>query len=171
MSSELSAPSLWAMALQRLVLFAAVLRALLLAPPEVGAQEATGREEILDYDVAIRVEADGWLQVTEVIRVRALGRQIQRGIYRDFPTTFPREGGLGRVEAPFEVVQVLRDGEPEPWVLQSVGGPARRGGIRVRIGNADVVLEPGEHTYTLTYRTLRWIQYGEDADRLYWNVT
>ena len=137
----------------------------------MAAQTAPEREEIVAYDVAIEVEPDGWLEITEEIRVRALGQQIRRGIYRDFPTSFPREGGLGRIEAPFEVVEVRRDGAPEPYVLQSVGGPASRGGIRVRIGDADVLLDPGVHTYRLTYRTIRWIRYGDDADDLYWNVT
>lgn len=142
----------------------------LLAAPRDTVAQHTAREEILSYDVAIRVEADGWMEVTEQIRVRALGEDIRRGIYRDFPTSFPRDGG-GRIEAPFEVVRVLLDGAPEPYVLQSVGGPAGRGGIRVRIGDPNVLVEHGVHTYTLTYRTIRWIQHGEDADRLYWNVT
>jgi hypothetical protein len=147
-------------------------------PASVAAQTAPdAREEILAYDVTIDVEADGWLEVTERIRVRALGDQIRRGIYRDVPTSFPREAGAGRITAPFEVTSVLRDGAPEPYVLQSVGGPARRGGIRVRIGDPDVFLDPGEHTYAITYRTLRWIQFGdkqgsgEARDALYWNVT
>jgi uncharacterized membrane protein YgcG len=133
-----------------------------------GAQE---REEILTYDVTVEVQADGWMEITEEIRVRALGQEIQRGIYRDFPTRFPRTSGFGRVTAPFEVVEVRRDGRPEPYALQSVGGPAGRGGVRVRIGDANVFLPSGEHTYTLTYLTNRWMIFGEDADQLYWNVT
>ena len=152
-----------------LVSIVAVLSAV---PGIAGAQEpTTGPEEILSYDVTIDVQEDGWLEITEEIRVRASGDRIQRGIYRDFPTTFPREAGAGRIEAPFEVVGVLRDGQPDPYVLQSVGGPARRGGIRVRIGDANTLLDPGEHSYAITYRTLRWIRYGEERDDLYWNVT
>jgi uncharacterized membrane protein YgcG len=137
----------------------------------LGQTGGPAREEILSYDVSIQVERDGWMEVTEEIRVRALGDVIRRGIYRDFPTSFPRQGGLGRIQAPFEVVRVLRDGRAEPHVLQSVGGPARRGGIRVRIGNANTLLEPGVYTYSLTYRTIRWIRHGETSDQLYWNVT
>lgn len=132
---------------------------------------ADGPEEILSYDVVIDVHDDGWLEITEEIQVRALGNRIRRGIYRDFPTTFPREARAGRIEAPFDVVDVRLDGAPEPYVLQSVGGPARRGGIRIRIGDADTRLDPGEYTYSITYRTLRWIRYGEERDELYWNVT
>lgn len=154
----------------RPILIAALL-ALSAAAPGRAQVPGGGPEEILSYDVAIDVQEDGWLEITEEIRVRALGDRIQRGIYRDFPTTFPREAGVGRIQAPFEVVEVLREGVPEAWVLQSAGGPARRGGVRVRIGDADTLLEPGEHTYALTYRTLRWIRYGDERDELYWNVT
>ena len=69
--------------------------------------------------------------VTEEITVRALGREIRRGIYRDFPTSFPRQIGLGRIEAPFSVHSVTRDGAAEPYSLQSTGGPAGRGGMRI----------------------------------------
>ena len=139
------------------------------APP--AAEEAPPREEILTYDVTVEVEADGWLEVTEEIRVRALGERIRRGIYRDVPTSFPRERGVGRIEAPFEVVEVQRNGAPEPYALERIREPAGRGGVRVRIGEADRLLEPGEHTYAITYRTVRWIRHGEEEDHLAWNVT
>ena len=101
-------------------------------PGLLGAQE---KEEILSYDVIVEVMDGGLLQVTENIEVRALGLEIQRGIYRDFPTGFPREWGMGWIVAPFEVVSVSRDGVPEPYSVENVGGPAGRSGARVRIGD------------------------------------
>ena len=70
----------------------------LLGPRGVAGQ---GVEEILSFDVRIDVQPGGLMVVTEEITVRALGREIRRGIYRDFPTSFPRQSGLGRIEAPF----------------------------------------------------------------------
>ncbi len=46
------------------------------------ASSASADERILDYRSQIEVHADGWLTVTETIRVRAEGQQIRRGIYR-----------------------------------------------------------------------------------------
>lgn len=146
---------------------AAALLALLVAAP-VAAQE---REEIVSYDVEIRLADGGRMDVTETLAVRVLGEEIRRGIYRDFPTSFPRASGLGRIEAPFEVLEVQRDGAPEPYALESIGGPLGRGGVRVRIGHADVTLERRVHTYTIRYRTWRWVAFGEREDQLYWNVT
>ncbi len=111
------------------------------------------------------------MDVTEEIEVRALGNDIRRGIYRDFPTSFPRAAGLGRIEAPFEVTGVERDGSPEPYRVESIGGPFGRGGVRVRIGDPDVMLEHGVHRYAIRYETSRWVSFGEAEDQLYWNVT
>ncbi len=149
--------------------FALLLASWILSFP--GPLSAQEKEEILSYDVLLEVQDGGLLTVTENIEVMALGLEIRRGIYRDFPTRFPRENGLGWVVAPFQVRSVLRDGVPEPYRLETVGGPAERSGVRVRIGNADVLLSPGPHTYTLVYETARWLYFGEDADRIDWNVT
>ena len=46
------------------------------------------QERILGFDSTIRILADGSLDVTETITVRAEGSQIRRGIYRDFPTRY-----------------------------------------------------------------------------------
>ena len=49
---------------------------------------AQAEERILSYHSDIEVFADASVQVTEKIVVRAEGRQIKRGIYRDFPTDY-----------------------------------------------------------------------------------
>lgn len=145
----------------RAMLAAAALLLVLLAPPTT----AWAAEEILSFDVTVDVRPDAALIVTERITVRAEGRQIKRGIYRDFPLTFRRaDGGSGRVG--FEVLQVLRDGKPEPWFTRNVSQFKR-----IYIGRKDVFLKPGVYTYALTYRTTRQIRYFQDYDELYWNVT
>lgn len=148
-------------------LLALLLAAGLGRPAALLAQE----EEILSYDVVIDVRPGGSMLVTEAIRVRALGNEIRRGIYRDFPTSFPRSSGIGRIEAPFTVRSVKRDGVDERYSLEAIGGEFARGGMRVRIGRSDVFLDPGEYTYEITYETDRWVHFGEGEDQLYWNVT
>lgn len=145
-----------------------LLATVLFASGGLAAQEV---EEILDYDVTIDVGDGGVMDVREVLRVRALGQQIRRGIFRDVPTSFPRRFGPGRIEAPFEVRSVTRNGEPEPYSLESADGLAGRRGVRIRIGDRDVFLDDGVHDYAIEYRTSRWIEFGEELDRLYWNVT
>ncbi len=126
---------------------------------------AGASEAILDYRSVIAVQADGAVIVTETLRVRAEGQRIKRGIYRDFPTGY--QDSLGRREqVSFEVLDVLRDGRPEPWHEQR-----GRKAVRVYIGRADKRLPAGEYTYTLRYRSGPQVRFFEDHDELYWNVT
>jgi uncharacterized membrane protein YgcG len=131
----------------------------------LSASGASAAERILSYDSRVSVHPDGSLRVTETIAVRAEGNKIKRGIYRDFPTRYKDRLG-NRVTVAFEVLEVLRDGKAEPWHTRREGE-----GERVYIGNKNVFLDPGEYTYTLSYRTDRQVGFFEDFDELYWNVT
>jgi len=126
---------------------------------------ATGDERILSYHSDIKVAADASMTVTETIRVRAEGNNIRRGIYRDFPTRYTDAYG-NEYEVDFQVLGVSRDGAGEPWFTEG-----RSNGVRVYIGDGNRLLQPGEYTYVLSYRTDRQIGYFDDHDELYWNVT
>ncbi len=121
-------------------------------------------ERILSYVSEIDVAADGTLSVTETITVNALGREIRRGIYRDFPTIYRRDNR--RVRVGFEVRSVERDGRPEPYTIESI-----RRGKRIRIGEADTFIPQGRHTYVIRYATTRQIGFFDGFDELNWNVT
>jgi hypothetical protein len=69
-------------------------------------------EEILRFDSEIEVAADATMLVTERITVRAEGKLIRRGIYRDFPTDY-RDALGNRYIVGFSVVAVARDGYSE----------------------------------------------------------
>ncbi|NZA25988.1 DUF2207 domain-containing protein [Luteimonas sp. SJ-92] len=125
---------------------------------------ARGAERILAYDTVVDVRADATLEITERIQVRAEGNQIRRGIYRDFPTRYRDRYG-NRVAAGFEVLEVLRDGKPEPWFTERHGN-----GVRVNTGNDDFLPLPATYTYTLRYRTNRQLGFFEHHDELYWNA-
>ena len=126
---------------------------------------AAATERILSYDSEIDIAADAGMTVRETIRVVAEGKQIQRGIYREFPTTYTDRFG-SRIEVHFRMLEVTRDGQPEAWHQKR-----RSNGVRVYAGRSDTLLDPGEYTYTFTYRTNRQIGFFEDHDELYWNVT
>ena len=126
---------------------------------------ARADERILAWQSDIRVLPDSTLEVTETLRVRALGQQIRRGLLRDFPTRYVDRHGR-RVVTGFEVLAVRRDGRTEPHALETLAN-----GVRIRIGDPEVFLEPGEYTYVITYRTDRQLGFFADHDELYWNVT
>jgi uncharacterized membrane protein YgcG len=143
----------------RLPRLLALLLAALLLPRLVAAEE-----RILAYDSLIEVRADGSLDITETIRVRAEGRNIRRGIYRDFPTRYRDRAG-NRVVVGFEVIDVRRDDRTEPWFTEGISN-----GVRINTGNDDFLPVPLDTTYTLRYRTTRQLGFFDDHDELYFNA-
>lgn len=126
---------------------------------------AAADERILSYNSDILVKQDGWIEVTETIRVRAEGQQIRRGIYRDFPTDY--EDNLGNeYHVRYTPLAVLRNDRVESFNSQEMGN-----GVRTYFGSADKFIEEGEHTYTFRYEVNRIIGFFDDKDELYWNVT
>ena len=122
-------------------------------------------ERILLFISDVRVQHNGDLQVTETIRVQAEGREIRRGILRDFPTTYRRTDGT-LVVVDFEVQSVTRDGRSENFVTENLAN-----GVRIRIGRASQTLSTGVHEYVIAYRTSRQIGFFQNFDELYWNAT
>lgn len=129
------------------------------------ALPALAQEVIHAFDAEITVEADGALVVTERIRVRAEGRQIRRGIFRDFPTIRRDSYGFVRTQT-FELLAAERGGRPEPYRIETV-----QGGERIYLGSENTFLPPGDQAYTLRYRTRRQIVHLPDEDEVYWNAT
>lgn len=129
------------------------------------AVPATAQEAIRSFVSDVTVAADGELTVRETITVNAEGNQIRRGILRDFPTSYTNPDGT-RVRAGFTVLKVERDGRNEPYAVESMAN-----GKRIRIGDKDVFLSYGEHTYNIYYKTNRQIGFFDGYDELYWNVT
>ncbi|MFC4274131.1 DUF2207 domain-containing protein [Achromobacter aloeverae] len=134
-------------------------------PGEMATRAYPGREFIIAFESDIDVQRDGDLLVTERIAVNALGREIKRGVVRDFPTLYRSRDGLN-VRVGFDVLGVDRDGKPEPYALEK-----QSNGVRIRIGDPDRWLAPGTHVYEIRYRTTRQLGFYQDHDELYWNVT
>lgn len=129
------------------------------------AGAALAAEEIRDFHAVIDLRADGTLSVTETISVNVEGRQISRGIFRDIPVRYEDRDGRTR-EVQLDVRAVKRDGQNETYVTERNSGV-----LRIRIGNADILLPHRVHSYEITYDTTRQIRYFDDHDELYWNVT
>ena len=126
---------------------------------------ASADERILSFHSDIIVKQDGWIEVTETIRVRAEGQQIRRGIYRDFPTDYEDRYG-NDYHVRFAPLAVLRNDRVENFNSQEMGNQ-----VRTYFGSADRLISPGEHTYTFRYEVNRILGFFDDKDELYWNVT
>ncbi len=138
-----------------------ILATLLLALPLAVVAD----ERILEFHSDVRVFGDGMIEVTETIKVRAEGRQIRRGIYRDFPVDYEdRLGNEYRMR--LEPIAVRRNGERESFHTVRSGRD-----VRTYFGRSDRFIEHGVHTYTFRYRVDRMIGFFDEHDELYWNVT
>ena len=139
------------------LLFAGVFAALF-------AMAASAQERIDRFDVTIEVQKDGDISVTELLAITSEGQQIRRGIFRDLPRYFESEGA--KLSYGYDVLSVTRDGRREPYKTETEDNA-----YRIRIGDADVFLESGAHTYEIRYRVRNQVRYFDNYDEVYWNVT
>ncbi|MEQ9520296.1 MAG: DUF2207 domain-containing protein [Parvibaculum sp.] len=123
-----------------------------------------GRERITDYDIDLRVQSDGTLSVVETISVIAEHDRIKRGIFRDFPVRYRTAFGFNQY-VPFDVKDVTRDGDVEPFFIEHTGNSAR-----LYIGDADSYVRQGRHTYKITYQTNEQLNFSGNGTELYWNL-
>ncbi len=122
-------------------------------------------ERILLFSTDITVQADASMSVVETITVHATGDAINHGIVREFPTSYKDRGG-NRYKVAFQLHEVCRDGQQEPYHMVSVSN-----GKKVYIGSKEAWLDRGNYIYTISYTTNRQLGFFNDHDELYWNVT
>ena len=128
--------------------------ALLFASPALAA------EQINRFESVVEVQTNGDVIVTETINVIVEGNQIRRGIFRDLPRYF--EGDGERYEYAYHVLGVRRNGEREPYDTENEGNAHR-----ILIGDEDVMLDHGSHTYEIRYRVDNQVRYFEAYDEVY----
>lgn len=132
----------------------------------LGSLPALAEETINSFTANVTLQADGSVDVTEIIEVQAEGISIRRGIFRDIPTVMVNADN-SRLRSNLEVIAVERDGRAEPYTIEGIGN----GYQRIRIGDPEVFLQYGEHRYAIRYTMTRMGRTFEDHDELYWNAT
>lgn len=152
--------------MKRLSLFLAML----LAMAFVQAQDVVEvpeyhAEEIISFHAAIVIDKSGLIMITEHIKVYASGNEIRKGIFRTIPV-YRKDINGHKKRIDITVTEVTMNGHQEPYVVLDEGENKR-----IRIGDKDVDLNPGEYEYVIHYETKGHIGFFEDFDELYWNVT
>lgn len=122
-------------------------------------------ERIINFDSTIEIQEDGSMIVTEKIKVYAMGNEIRRGIYRDFPTLYKLPLGFSSTTG-FDILSIKRNGTDEPYHTEN-----ENNGVRVFIGVEDYFIPNGVHEYEIKYRTNRQLGYFENYDELFYNIT
>jgi uncharacterized membrane protein YgcG len=122
-------------------------------------------ESILNFNSDITVNKNASLDVIESITVNAENKQINHGIYRDFPTIYRDKHGL-EYHVDFTIKNIKLDDYTSDYHTQSMNK-----GIRIYIGSKNSYVPAGEHTYQIMYNVTRELGFFENFDELYWNVT
>lgn len=122
-------------------------------------------ERITSFDVDFTVNPDATVTVVERIQVAVRGEQIKRGIVRIIPLDHKTaDGGTHRTD--ITLLSTTLDGNPVPNATQRSGG-----NISLVLGDVDVLLTHGIHTYEIRYAASGHVRFLQDRDAIYWNVT
>ncbi|MBI4426728.1 MAG: DUF2207 domain-containing protein [Candidatus Kerfeldbacteria bacterium] len=127
----------------------------------VGRPALAAEWSITGFHADIEVNADASITVHETIAVDF--GVAKRGIWRDIPFRYPADGSI--VSVPINVQRLSLDGVPVPYET-AVSGDARS----IKIGDPDVTIT-GAHHYDLVYKAGAAVNFFDDHDELYWNVT
>lgn len=125
------------------------------------------RAQLADWSVEffrseIKIHSDASITVTEIIQTEFSVNK--HGIFRTIPFRYETNEG-DSVSVPISVERVTRNGDPEPYAVSITGNE-----IEIKIGDADVTVT-GPQRYELTYTAAAAVNFFEDHDELYWNVT
>lgn len=137
--------------------------------------EPDNNDRILHFHSDITVQADGRLLVSELITVfngdgqtvsdnSSPNDAIQRGIVRDFPTSYIDKKGFWSAVG-FTLKGVFKNGAAEPYIIENLSN-----GVRIKAGSKDVILPKGIYSYRIDYQTDRQLIFHPEKDELYWNV-
>ena len=120
---------------------------------------------IRNYDADFTIEDDGELRVVETLTID-FPSYGKHGIFRFFDEADASQTNARRV--PHDI-SVTRDGSPEPFeILDDNNGRI----TNVRIGEADVFIDPGDHTYVIGYTIDGVLEEGTTGEetQFYWNL-
>ena len=120
-------------------------------------------EKITDFNVTIDVLENSEIIVTEEISYDFSDNE-RHGIFRNIPYQYNGRGGV--FELRINDLEVFNaNGKDESFSLSRQNGV-----MQIKIGQADVLVT-GPKKYIIKYRVGRALNYFEDYDELYWNVT
>lgn len=122
-------------------------------------------ERITLFDSHITVNTDASIDVTENISVYADDIRIIHGIVRHLPTVYTDSYGR-RHSTHYQLQQLLMNNMPVAHHASYDNDE-----YSIYIGSHNIILKPGNYTYTIRYHINNAINFLKDGDELYWNIT
>jgi len=121
-------------------------------------------DEISRFNMHAIVNDDATVYVTEEI-LYDFGSNSKHGIYRDIPIKYKTATGNNRSINIDDIVVTDADGQERTFVVSNEGKNKR-----IKIGDANKMVT-GMQVYTILYTVDGAINYFDDHDEFYWNVT
>lgn len=122
-------------------------------------------ERFQSFNSEITVDLKGNAQVAESITLLAAGDQVKHGFRRFLPIKLATKDNQ-EFSYVYGIKAIIQD--EEDLKLDVID---RDVAMVATMGNADVDLAPGVHTYFLRYDLKGLVKMGESEDQLLWNVT
>lgn len=126
------------------------------------ADKSFASEKIISFDTDILINKNASVLVTEKIQYD-LGESEKHGIFREIPIKY--QTPLGNRSISIKVQDVLLDGVSESYIITRDNKNEK-----IKIGKTEIVIS-GIHTYTISYEIHGVINYFDEFDEFYWNIT
>jgi uncharacterized membrane protein len=127
------------------------------------ANIALANESIDRFTANIDINTNGQIDVTESIDYD-FGNEKKRGIYRELPYKYNARGGNYTVD----ITDISATDETGYSYQTQIS--KTNGNLKIRIGNPDKYIT-GRQNYVIKYSVTGAINFFENHDELYWNVT
>lgn len=129
----------------------------------VSTAHAQEQEVIQDFAVSIQINQDTSINVEETI-VYDFGAQQRHGIYRNIPYKYKARGG----NYSLDISDVKVSGDSGRAIEYST---SRSGGyLKLKIGDPNTYVT-GQQVYKIYYTVDKAVNFFENHDELYWNIT
>lgn len=120
-------------------------------------------ETIPNFEVDITIKKNSQVRVAETITYD-FGENERHGIFRTIPVRYERNGADRSIRIS-DITVTDKQGAAIRTAVSYSGD-----NVEIRIGDPDVTVT-GAHTYVINYTVARAINFFEQHDELYWNVT
>lgn len=126
---------------------------------------AAGAQRVDTWDTTVKVQQSGAIAITERI-VYDPEDNTHHGIIRDIPSNLVDAQGRHYYSVMDSVSVTDETGRKVPVAESRTG----RSGLYLKIGDKDVLLDPGPHTYVINYTITPLVVHRADSDRLTINI-
>ncbi|MHB1948331.1 MAG: DUF2207 domain-containing protein [Gammaproteobacteria bacterium] len=122
-------------------------------------------EDIQDFTSRITINADASMDVFENIIVHSNQNKIRHGIVRWLPAYYMDGYGI-KHHTQYQIKNILINNKPAPYHMEVTNDH-----LLLNIGDREIILDPGDYTYTLQYHVNNTFDFLQNADELSWNIT